>query len=1037
MGKKETPDYPTYSEVCRGCPLWKKGLGQWVPPRMPPPGRAVKYIVVGEAPGETEVTAGEPFCGKTGSALREEVRQAGIDLDDVLIVNTMLCAPRKSADSAIGTPTPKTAQLCSAHAWALIEQHQPEAVFAVGAVAMRALTGRGGILSKHGQTLYLVPPPGSDVSRFQMPCYPIIHPSYYMRSGSAVAEIREDLRSALASLSVESSAALGPTQYRVLGSLSEVERYVDETIALVSSGRVPVVAVDIETTAPKSDDDVWKIPFDKTQRILSVQFSRWPGDGALLYLSHRETPFAPADFPLLVRNLKRFFDGVPIVGHGWGYFDALVLLCKLGLVTDHNVLGDTMLMHHWLRMGLGLPNDLDSLGARYLASGGHKLPAHRYMKQNRCGLEDLPEAILLQYGCGDTDVTLRLFYHFQNEMVDAGVWEQYRELFHGRDRACAAFSAATYYGLQVDERGLSYLETVYPTRLQEVYSSLLSLGPVQSYHVEQYRKYCVEVAAHNTATVGTRCTPKPALTFDEWVTKNAFNPNSPPQTIALWKYFQIPFGRIPEIEYGKTGGKPDWQKPKTDSDNRERILAALLAWAEEYEAEAVVLEQRGVLSAGLAEAHLERVSLLKEQAAVFRLLGEYKEVAKQYSTYVKAIRSFIVDVGQSIDVPSEYVPHERHPAPMRLHPAFLFHTTSTSRTSSKHPNAQNFSQHGIAEEYDIRIPYVSGWWGRGGVILAADYSQMEVRIAVIESGDDNLAQVIARGEDIHTYVATQVYNKEKEHITKAERTAVKSVTFGLLYGQTEAGLATTLGITVQAAKDLMDLFFSRMPKFADYVARVHKAAVEDRRWVTRFGRIRHYPDLASLPEYQRSEYLRQAVNMPIQSTASDLTVSAFGRAWRVIQAMGIEAHPWNEIHDSLLFDVRTPYLWDLVEVLHHEMVVRPHAMWPWLTCPIVADFSVGVGWAHLVDLELVRERVGGEYSHTDFVLLGKESSIQLVLNELPLGTWEVGSRGPHPKAEEAEKGKQRVEIRVERPEPLLCVSSTSVSGSGVAALKLS
>jgi len=297
---------------------------------------------------------------------------------------------------------------------------------------------------------------------------------------------------------------------------------------------------------------------------------------------------------------------------------------------------------------------------------------------------------------------------------------------------------------------------------------------------------------------------------------------------------------------------------------------------------------------------------------------EHRTLAKLKSTYADALPLLI------------------NPATGRIHTSFNQLVTATGRLSSSAPNLQNIP---IRTELGrrIRAAFVpeAGWR-----FVAADYSQIELRILAHVSGEESLIAAFRAGEDIHRRTAAEVFGVELSQVTDEQRDVAKTTNFSVIYGVTAFGLSRGLAITPKQAQEFLDRFFSRHPKVKAWLERTIEEG-RDRGFVaTLLGRRRYIPELRSGNPNLRGFAERMATNAPIQGTAADLIKIAMVRMAKALDAGGFRTRMLLQVHDELLFESpedEVPRLEDLArEVMESAMA---------LDVPLKVDIKTGADWA--------------------------------------------------------------------------------------------
>jgi DNA polymerase-1 len=228
------------------------------------------------------------------------------------------------------------------------------------------------------------------------------------------------------------------------------------------------------------------------------------------------------------------------------------------------------------------------------------------------------------------------------------------------------------------------------------------------------------------------------------------------------------------------------------------------------------------------------------------------------------------------------------------------------------------------------------------VLLAADYSQIELRLLAHFSKDPLLVEAYRRGDDIHTLTASQVFGVPPLMVTPEHRRQAKVVNFGIVYGLSAFGLSQTLGIEPAEAKHFINAYFERYTGVRAFIDRTLEEARRDGKVKTLFGRVRPIPDINSKNANLRGFAERTAVNTPLQGTAADLIKIAMIRIDAALREQRLKSRMTLQVHDELLIELPSNEL-DIVRPLvkGHMEKVYP------LDVPLVADIGVGTNWRDL------------------------------------------------------------------------------------------
>ena len=271
-----------------------------------------------------------------------------------------------------------------------------------------------------------------------------------------------------------------------------------------------------------------------------------------------------------------------------------------------------------------------------------------------------------------------------------------------------------------------------------------------------------------------------------------------------------------------------------------------------------------------------------------------------------------------------------------MHTSYNQSVTATGRLSSNNPNLQNIP---IKTDWgkEIRKCFVPA--DENHVLLAADYSQIELRIIASLSEDEHLCNAFKAGEDIHLATAAKIYSLPKEQITKQQRANVKSVNFGIIYGISAFGLSQQLNITRKEAQKLIDQYFENYPRVKEYIQWCKQTAREKGYAESMCGRRRYLKDINSGNVNLRSFAERNAVNMPVQASSADMIKIAMVRIFERMTKEKLQFSMIMQVHDELVFDVLKPELEKMKAIVVEEMT---NALL--LKVPVVVEAQSGENW---------------------------------------------------------------------------------------------
>ncbi len=312
---------------------------------------------------------------------------------------------------------------------------------------------------------------------------------------------------------------------------------------------------------------------------------------------------------------------------------------------------------------------------------------------------------------------------------------------------------------------------------------------------------------------------------------------------------------------------------------------------------------------------------LAEKHELPKLLLEYRQLTKLKNTYIDALPELI----------------DRSSG--KIHTSFNQTGTETGRLSSSNPNLQNIPVKTDIGRHIRRAIIASG---KNRWLLSFDYSQVELRILAHLSKDENLIRAFIKGLDVHKITAALIYNIDEKDVTDEMREVAKRVNFGIVYGLTSYGLSRDLGIGLEEAQGFIDAYFVTYPQVKDYIDGQIERAKNDGFVTTIMGRRRYVPEILSKNMMLRQFAERQAVNTPIQGSASDLIKLAMIDIHKEFKVRKLKSKMILQIHDELLFDVEKAELEELTALVRERMenVLK-------LDVPVKVDVKAGDNWLEM------------------------------------------------------------------------------------------
>ncbi|EMI5490540.1 DNA polymerase I [Providencia stuartii] len=320
---------------------------------------------------------------------------------------------------------------------------------------------------------------------------------------------------------------------------------------------------------------------------------------------------------------------------------------------------------------------------------------------------------------------------------------------------------------------------------------------------------------------------------------------------------------------------------------------------------------------GAASTNEEVLEELALDHALPKLLLEHRSLAKLKSTYTDKLPLMI------------------SPKTQRVHTSYHQAVTATGRLSSRDPNLQNIPVR-TEEGRRIRQAFIAR---KGYKVVAADYSQIELRIMAHLSQDKGLLTAFAEGKDIHRATAAEVFGVPLEQVTNDQRRSAKAINFGLIYGMSAFGLARQLGIPRGEAQRYMDLYFERYPGVLRYMENTRHQASEQGYVETLEGRRLYLADIKSSNGMRRKAAEREAINAPMQGTAADIIKKAMIAVDSWLRAEKPNADMLMQVHDELVFEVKESELDGVIEKVRELMEQSMQ-----LDVPLKVDVGIGDNW---------------------------------------------------------------------------------------------
>ncbi len=312
------------------------------------------------------------------------------------------------------------------------------------------------------------------------------------------------------------------------------------------------------------------------------------------------------------------------------------------------------------------------------------------------------------------------------------------------------------------------------------------------------------------------------------------------------------------------------------------------------------------------------LSFLAKEHEIIRNIQEYRQYKKLQSTYVDAL------------------PNEVNSKTGRIHTQYMQAVAATGRLSSNNPNLQNIP---IRTERgkEVRKSFIPR--DENHVLLAADYSQIELRIIAALSEEENMMEAFKNGEDIHASTAAKVFNVPLDEVTREQRSNAKTVNFGIVYGVSAFGLSNQTDLSRSEAKELIDTYYETYPKLKAYMSAQVDFARENGYVETVLNRRRYLKDINSRNAMVRSGAERNAVNAPIQGSAADIIKLAMINIYNRFKKEGFKSKMFLQVHDELVFDAHKDELEIIKPIIKYEMENAFK-----MSVPLDVEVGIGENW---------------------------------------------------------------------------------------------
>lgn len=901
-------------------------------------------LFIGEAPGPTEDRKGVVFTGKAGKKLDALLKEAELDPSICRWTNLIRCLPRRPDGVGVRPPEPHEVEACRDYLEAEILSTNPVYIVALGKEAAKFfIQGVKSLKSIHGkkfvahfpslqwrykklrkwlaateQDLTLFPVtsvpkkmsqqllyaeellgfPQIETKRFTV--VPTYHPAaiLHQKGNPQAKEYEQHL---IADLSYVASQIKGEDSipWESYELLSSIEEIKDK----LDSVRTLYRTGEIKYVGLDLETTSVEIYLCSFYEVLLLSICYGEGKAFSIPLSHPQSPFAGDSLAIsaIVELLNEFLLEVPVVGH----FLQFDVKAGWAIGIDVKFVYDDSFLQSWTLFNDTITDHkLESLATKFTKMVHHK-------EELQEAFEDVPEWMPLerQYliNVSDSETPRYCIRGSKDNIV-------YRPRHFGDVditvlfKYCCADSDSSYRLVGVFERMLVE-QNLYDAHRRLTAKMVLPVARMEHYGI-RLDLDMFEIARQD---------------FQNRV-----------DSYVQWFMDEGYFDEVTSVLMSE--GKKIPKQIKLSSYNTKRIILY----------DILGLPVVGVTKTG--EPSTDKNAL---EAHLQDLVQQDSDVAEYQADLIRKIRSFSKD--------NKILTSYLNPIPSFADDNKIAHThigirtTDTGRCNCKSPSWHIIPWHSIVKKA-VRPHH------QDGLIMIVDYSQMELRILAMVTGDERLMQAFAEGKDLHRYVASQVFGKPEDEITKAQRRRTKAVDFGLIFGRGAAAIAAQEGISIDEAQSIIDGFFETFPAVKKWINKQHNAVQKYMEIWTCSGFRRLFVEGL----YDEGELNRRAQNTPIQGPAADATDHAAIYMDGFLQKAQMESKMWCTIHDSLCLSIWPGELIPVAMLARKAMVDFPLRFVDWLRISLQNDYEVGATWGELLEMKVVdstRIETDGPTSH--------------------------------------------------------------------------
>jgi len=742
----------------------------------------------------------------------------------------------------------------------------------------------------------------------------------------------------------------------------EAFEYLDRTINLYKTGEISHTIFDLENSIGLEPwgggeiimisvcNDVDQIGYSIPLKVNNKNPHSDENGNNLLDFTWKDVEFDVSEDQRikLSHKIGELLSIVPIVGHNIKYDNKWVTWKGVASLSELTVHDDTLnLAFQVFNKRQGKKNSLKGLCNEFLGADEWDWELEMFLKKFKRVKDrhfgNVPTGLLGKYAALDAYWNRELYNYLL-----AHLQQPTRPIANEINEANITFAGIENKGVAVDKQMLNFLDDAYTKSLEEIEDEIRSLPRIKKYmdrmlpSLKQKKKEVIEknnqIKKENETPTKTGKKRKQKkykyVPTDKELEKQAFNINSTQQLQSIIygpQYYGLKHNKAKALNTKKGGMSTSVQaieyfKKQTLADkafeNREKNLANKIEEIKQKE--------------GVSEKSIKKIKKEKEK---FKEEQERKAEARKFCDLLLKHR-------RMTKLKSTYV----DPVPQKCHeglykPEYNLSFVTTGRLSS--------GFHTMPNECDIKRMFCSRWRDEGGLIFAADYSQIELRVIASMSGEQNLIDAYNKGIDVHTLTASKIYRVPLDQVTWRQRQDGKQTNFAIAYGAGAETLSAQLGVSKEEAQEMLNSFFRGYPQYSEWINQQHQFVKDHGFIVTAWNRIIPIPDSESSETWRKMEALRQSVNYPIQSSASDIVTSAINAIYKRLENSHLKSLVIAAVHDSIEGDTYPGELFHLMNVYKEECVDKMNERLSWLKCPLKIDYEIGSSWGGALESKVL------------------------------------------------------------------------------------